>query len=332
MSASGLRHLRPTHLTAHPLGERHGRSDRPRRISIPDVVDRKYDRPLGSRDRTLDVMTSVDVSKEEAAPAWRWHDHIGTLLTVFSIAFVSIRLFSIAGYNRETAYALIQYASTTTVLLGTVVSALPIMLILGLFYGLAVTSHAIVNNRKVSPAAIIGILTAIIGAVFVAPIVFGVFFLAPALLVVSAVGIAALVRYVRKDKNQAASATSRTTTSRYRRLALRRRQSLRLLAISLSALSILWLFVFSLSSVPWMAPERLVFDGKDQPVTAYVLSDANDGMLVLLLDKPRRIEREPVAHIVNRQICQRTYDNFVDRYLAEPRAITGAFPHYPACP
>jgi hypothetical protein len=198
--------------------------------------------------------------------------HIGAL--VFggvSTILIALRLLSVAKANPETAYGILQATGTTNVIIGTVLSLIPSIaligascLVLSRIFAKSPNSPEL-GQPELGQAAELGVWTSICAlfliALFTIPFRYGV---VPAVAVV-----ALIVARICKEWIEDARKNKKKACRRFAKAAAGLLAGLVLLGVILSP--------------PWMPAERLTFS-KAKPVTGYVLDQSQSGLTVLAVD------------------------------------------------
>src|SRR5579859_1936597 len=218
--------------------------------------------------------------------------HIGALIFgAASTILVALRLLSVARFNPETAYGILQASGTATVLIGTVISLIPSIAIISasclalmqIFKGIraagpdpeagaAPEADPIINFAIWASIFILALI-----ALFTTPLRY-----APATVAVVVfipiVGI--LRRRILKHLNGAGGLVTATVAA--------------LLAASLVMTGVVF-------GPPWMPAERLTFNNA-QPVTGYILAQNSSGLTVMLI-RPRKIRYYGPNALTGQYVC-----------------------------
>jgi hypothetical protein len=213
----------------------------------------------GSGDR---VGTGSGAQGGTGSGGWANNLHIGAL--VFggvSTILIALRLLSVAKANPETAYGILQASGTTNVIIGTVLSLIPSIALIGA--SCLVLSRIFAKFSKspeLDQAAELGVWTSICAlfliALFTIPFRY---WEVPAAVVVALI----LARIFREWIEEAR----------------KRKAGRRIAKVAAGLIAGLFLLGVMLSP-PWMPAEQLTFT-KAKPVTGYVLDESQSGLTVL---------------------------------------------------
>lgn len=219
---------------------------------------------------------------------------IGTTLSAFLVAF---RIFSVAGYDPETAFGLLQAAGTGTVIFGTILSLLGWVPAYALLF-------ALINYDKIArqfslTTCLTLIVASFVLAIWISPVAF-------LIMMTAMIALETYTRFPTKEKKRLAAWPDRENpaqVARYNDFANRMRlQGSKKKGTISWALFVAFLVAFiTLNTTPWLPAEELRIRGDAPPVTAYVLSTAPN-FTAVLTGAPPRIEYIPTSSITNRAV------------------------------
>jgi hypothetical protein len=212
--------------------------------------------------------------------------HIGALIFgAASTILVALRLLSVARFNPETAYGILQASGTATVLMGTVISLIPSIAIIAalclalrqIFKGFGEDNPAPEYNPAVEFAiwASIFILTLI--ALLTTPLRYAI---AAAPVVVFILIVWKFRKPIHARRNRTAGKVTATVAA---------------------LLTALLLMLGVVLSPPWMPAERLTFNNA-QPVTGYILAQTSSGLTVMQI-KSREILYYGPSALTSQSMC-----------------------------
>jgi hypothetical protein len=243
---------------------------------------------------------------EEASTSTKpfWQEHLGILVSAALSIFVIFKVSAVAGWNPTTARGIVTENGTTNVLIGSTLASLPTLYV---FFFLAVLPRieARLELRKRSPVE-----RSAAGMLQTWPVTL-LLFIVPIYLVIAMFGflllsfVARIIVRKRKVEAKPENRVSRFEAN----------------AVLLSAL--VWSVFFSLSS-PWLATETITVAGRGE-ATGYVLGSDDRGVVVLL-DRPRRLERFDVSTIET-AFCER-HTSWINKTVLQ----FSSQPGYPKCP
>ena len=198
--------------------------------------------------------------------SWLRDLRIGTLsIGAASTVLVALRLLSVAQFNPETAYGILQANGTTSVVIGTVISLIPSIAIIAalcLISWLIYSEHDELSEGLVFALwTTMGVLVLI--ALITTPVRYILFLAGCTLLVLIVWAIKTWIKEIqKKTAGQIGS---------------------RVLALFVAAILVFGVVI----SPPWMPPEHLSFSHAP-PVTGYILTQSSDGVTVLQIS-PRKL-------------------------------------------
>jgi len=232
----------------------------------------------------------------------RLEDHLGLAIAAVGILLVALRLLAVAEFHTDTALAVLQISGTAEIAVGTLMTLLPLMAMLGL--GLLCITLLTFEGSRAWLAALIGAAVVVAIAVSFAsygPLIDGMY--------VAMVPVALVARWFLMRGTRPPALTSSSGP------AMRG-----LLVVA----AVILLVTVALGPSVWLPAETVMADGK--PYAGYVLASDSDGA-ALLLDGTRRVVH--VGPITRRVLCRppRRKD---ERSLAAAVGLEGR-PRYPVC-
>lgn len=261
-------------------------------------------------------------------PAWidEWKEHIPLLLGAASTFFVAIRILSIADFNSETAYGILQTGGAAAVVVGALLDLIGPISVGSFFVSIYVILSPDAKAKGDEWHAVRTFICALLGfvALFTAPIIMVVSF---SILAVS-LGVTRRIARKRSRKQIAEiiargdpDEISKSKSDRQKKISRGRRRNKHVTLFGAFWVA-LTVGLFAVSAPPWYPPEEIVV--KDaHPITAYVLSDSNNE-LALLDAQDRGIKYVDQSMVSSRQICNDestrglTYITFPDLISAQP--------------
>jgi hypothetical protein len=229
--------------------------------------------------------TATPAPDRTVLPDWVTKLKIGTLTAgAVSTVLVALRLLSVAKFNPETAYGILQSSGTSDILIGTVMSVLPSVAIIA-GSCLVLARIFLVPNHLKPPAefaawASIAILAGI--TLLTIPVRYGI------AVVLCAIAILIVWRNKAKIDMNAPLAG----------------KAGRFITRGVAFIFATILIIGIAATPPWMPEEHLTFNGATSPVavTGYVLTETADGMIILQA-KPRRIRYFAPHTLKSRFMC-----------------------------
>ena len=231
-----------------------------------------------------------------------WQDQLRTYFPLAIAAvptlFITIRLLTVAGYDPETAYGILQSTGTVAVVVGTTLSLIGSVVAFGavscfLLYRVLRSEG---NDSNTLPGLTVWAVAAILAitAICIAPVIW-----------VALAGILFIWGLIREFTRQS------------------------IVAVMMGALSAI--FIGAQFTAPWWPSERVDLR-HSKPITAYVLSVSGQDS-VILIAKPRKIEHINVNDIARRTYCEPhkslidyIYINSLVAFIVNPKG------NYPVCP
>jgi hypothetical protein len=208
--------------------------------------------------------------------SWNWEEHATLIIGGTSTFIVLLRLLSVTHFDPETAFAILQSVGTTTVIIGTLVASVWVLVA---FIGIAIMRYFM--HHELSPQY----RTAFDCAVFAGCVV--ILMTAPTAAILLIIIIVAMWVHVRRSY-MGTEVRSKPT-----------RVFIEFVLGTAIALTIL------VGAYPWMPLERISVSNQTKVHIGYVLR--TDGETVVLLnDKRRRIEYlARRGGMVDRELCNR---------------------------
>lgn len=242
---------------------------------------------------------------------WDWKEHLGLIIAGVSASLVVARLYGVAGFQIDTALAILQASGPANVVLGTAVSLAPLVLYYALAFVVVVISQIVISRRR--PTVVEIAITAAVGISAIAILPPSAFLAALCAVVLGGAIFAGEVYLERRRKRRpkrGAKPANEPAKSTDREGAASNTSTDAMRWLGHWPMSLRWmvgLFVGTLlpftvlGSTPWVPSEALELRGA-APRTGYVLGrDGND--LIVLTDEPRSVMRVPVSNIESRTIC-----------------------------
>jgi hypothetical protein len=204
---------------------------------------------------------------------WANSLHVGALIFGgVSTILIALRLLSVAKANPETAYGILQAGGTTNVIIGTVLSLIPSIALIGASY-LALgriwakfPDSKFPDSSKLTQAEELGIWTSICALFLIGVLTIPFrYWEVPAVVV-----LALILARIFRDRIERARKTRWG------------RRGVKVAAGLIAAAFLLGVVI----SPPWMPAERLTFTeaSKDTPVVGYVLDESQSGLTVLSIN------------------------------------------------
>lgn len=254
-----------------------------------------------------------------------WGDHLGLVVAAAGGVFVAARLLSVARFDVTTAATVLQVAGVGTVVAGTTLTLLPLVVVL-VAVGLAVVVYLDPTLLAAGPETTRTLLViAVAVALCVGGTVPGVLVLG----VVAALAVAARVRSRRAGPGRSAAPVDLRRAVADSRLV---RAELRVLATALVLTPLVL-------QRPWLPVEQVTLvDGR--VLVGYVLAE-QDGRLTLMEEPRRSVRHERLDRVDRRAICLPAEVSGLGRELGQltfagsllGRVLYGDdTPQYPACP
>lgn len=265
-----------------------------------------------------------------------WKEHIGLILGTVSALFVAIRILSLAQFNPETAYGILEAGGTAAVIIGALLSAVgQIALIISMICVITIIIRRSAKEVKYEAQLIfVGILFGLVSIV-TAP--FLLLCLAAATIGIG--WIRARSSYRRLDKrvaevvarNDPAELNSAREELEKTREDAQQRMKAASFQLMIGAAIVLGLF--TLTAPPWYPSEKLDVKGF-HPQTVYVLSEDQNEIAVLNANT-RQLEYFDVHLVESRELCSYGRSSVADallNYESLPGLFNSFGPQYTKCP
>jgi hypothetical protein len=276
-------------------------------------------------------LTKEDGANKEGAEEkpFSLKDHIPFLIASISAIFISIRILSIAHYNVETGFAILQYGGTAQVLLGAVISTIgqasPVLATV--CFGAIRMSGARLGALERSVITVLGVFFCVAS-----------FFLTTIPTLVFIVVVNVLIEIVGQRKGEKFDREIKEVIDRsdlteiqltMRKLERKRRRlqaSMKRFSLVIVVYSGILFGIIAVNTSPWMPTERLLFTNGRHTETVYILS-SSDSEYVFLDAATRKIEFASSGIVKNQAICA-TKSNFLNETIP---ALLSAGPDYASC-
>jgi len=236
--------------------------------------------------------------------SWNWEEHLTLIVGAGSTAIVMMRLLAVADFDPETAFAILQSVGTTTVVIGTLLASIWVVVA---FAGMAImryfVQHGINSWRR----------AAFDRAIFVGSIV--ILLTAPTAAALLVIIMAIMWMRVRRTCTEVGKESVKPAR-----------------AFGEFVLGIAIALVILLGAYPWIPLERISVSTQAKAHVGYVLR-ADSETIVVLDDKRRRIEYlERKGLTVSRELCNR-HSVLEAKLIDEPilSYILSSSPQYPRC-
>ena len=241
--------------------------------------------------------------------------HLGALVFgAGSTVLVALRLISVARFNPETAYGILQASGTGNVIIGTVISLIPSIAIIVALSLILV--RVLSRSPKTDPRAefarwMLVFLLALIGLLTI-PFKY-VVYVGPGILVFLGFIVAILIIKIRAKRKGPASKTGETDSSKTGETDSSKTgetdswlqrdwgwtgTAFAIFSALLIALTVMFGVVFS---PPWMPAERLTLNN-NQTVRGYVLAQTSDG-LTFMQANSRKITHYNPGVVIDQAFC-----------------------------
>jgi hypothetical protein len=248
-------------------------------------------------------------------PGWAsgWKENLGILLGVTSAVFVVIRTLSLAHFDPETAYGILQAGGAGAVIIGALLSSIGPLAIAA--SGLCILAATLSANKQDTRR----------GLEIFGSIVFGLIsiFTAPFLLLCICIVLLAgyiiqgktVINRIRRRMKEAEDEGSPDADARalsYVEEELRRQRGRKRNAFFRTmVLSAITLGLVSLAGPSWYPTERIDIKGR-APEAVYVLSDSNNEIAALNI-YTRQLEYFDEGLVTNRQLCESPQGSVADK-------------------
>lgn len=225
-------------------------------------------------------------------------DHLGLIVSAAALAFIALRILAVAGWNVDTATAIIQRGGAANVTLATVVSSLPLLVngLAGLAAGATARRIYLHEDLKSLLWAVVPLLVAALFFVSLA--------MTSAFLLLPLVGRLLRPREDRESTKGVDDAVKTVATA--------------------SFAAVTTVLVLAFATVPYLPLEELQLP--DEVRVGYVIGEDPDRIYFLTPGPATRIASTPRKHL-ERRLCQRDKSWYS---LTVTDLVNGQ--RYPACP
>lgn len=236
--------------------------------------------------------------------SWSWEEHITLVAGASSTVIVLMRLLAVAYFDPETAFGILQSAGTTTVIIGTLLASIWVIVA---FIGIAIMRyfmrHGLNSQRRATfDCAVFG------GGVVI-------LLTAPTAAALLLIGMVVSWVYIRR----AYMGIGKEGTKPAR-------------AFAEFVIGTLLALIILLGAYPWIPLERISISAEPQTHVGYVLR-ADSEVIVILEEKRRRIEYlDRKDRTVIRTLCNR--HDMIEATLIDEPILSYVFtssPQYPRC-
>jgi len=263
----------------------------------------------------------------ETSDLWnRWKEHIPLLIGAATTLFIGVRLLSVAGFDLETAYGILQEGGTAAIVIGAIIPLIGSIAVL--VCSLSVEFFFISDKAADRHYwAALAILTGIVSA-FVAPLI-NILLISPAIVLVSFLPLMARRRSKAAEK-VAASGDGDQIEQFKTKLDRQIAAGERFLKISgytqLAGIAVI-IALTAINSAPWLPAMRLTVNDS-QPFTAYILSSGSE--MGILLNNSRKVEYISSRDVTQEVLCSTGNDALFEPipWLLNPSNQA----RYPQCP
>lgn len=209
--------------------------------------------------------------------SWNWEEHITLIAGASSTVIVLMRLLAVAYFDPETAFAIMQSAGTTTVIIGTLLASIWVVVA---FIGMVTMRYFMLHGLNTQRRTMFDC------AVFGGSIV--ILLTAPTATVLLIIIMVAMWMYIRRSY-----------------MGIGRGESHPNRIVGEFALGTGIALIILLGAYPWIPLERINVSNETQPHVGYVLRADSDA-IVLLDDKRRRIDYlDRKDRTITRRLCNR---------------------------
>lgn len=257
-----------------------------------------------------------------------WVDHVPLIIGAATTLFVGISILSIAHFNYQTAYGILQAGGTAAVIVGAILSEIGFIAVFAtlLLVLLLTLFKAEIQNELQRMILLFlaimfgltGILTAQIG-----------FLVITAIVITMNVFFSGVMRIIRK---MIAKIKVRNDSEEMERPLVeqgeRTEKSSKQAWVSLTAFLALYCGLLIFTTSPWYPAQELIIKNQT-PETVYVLSTTDTEMAVLVAST-RQIEYYPISDVLEHQLCNQPDSSWGGDSL--PQLIIKLHPAYATCP
>jgi UPF0716 family protein affecting phage T7 exclusion len=239
---------------------------------------------------------------EQTLARIKWPEHLGLIVTTATFGVVVSRLLGFAGFDPQTASAIVSAGGATNVALAVALTSVPLV-------GMALTLPAAIAFGSVlyeeGAAWLTGRTYALLLGVFVALFLMPISFVVGGVLIVFAYGVARWWR----SRHPATQKSPRRSS----------------LGLRCALPAWLGIAVLTMSVQPYLPAEAFMPEG-GEPYQGYLIGHEPDGSLIVLTGEDSKIVRE--APMTQHDLCSGAERSWASVNL--PTAIKGQ--RYPNCP
>lgn len=218
------------------------------------------------------------------SPAWiaAIKDNLALIATALATLFIALRIFSVAAYNPQTAYGILQAQGTGTVIIGSLLSLVGLLPLFLTPLVLAAYDTIPAKMKDTYRTAYVGLLILLLLiAVFITPLL-GV------LVIIYVLALEAYLMVSRQRGEKVIQAARRQRSPeqqfeidrRTRELGLKIRKRRRGLSLGMVVTIVFTLFQATVGAVPWLPPTELTVKA-GRPVLGWVLAESHSFTTVL---------------------------------------------------
>lgn len=219
------------------------------------------------------VNTPLDPNTIDKTPRIDWTSQIGVAVSLIGAALIATKLLAVAGWDPNTAFAILDKSGTTDVLVGSILAIMPSLLtFIVIFSTQRIESFIATKNPAERGALRLLQMVALLFVSYIVPV-------AQFASVLTTILFYYLLKFFRTKKSKKGSGTPQA-----RKRKQKDDQSITRFEANTVATVLVTLSVFASLSTPWMPSEQ--YKGPDGKDTGYVLSD--DGSEAYVLNKAKR--------------------------------------------
>jgi MFS family permease len=241
---------------------------------------------------------------------WNWEDHLPLLVGASATIFIAIRLSSVASFEPETAYEILQANGTGTVVVGSIVSLLgPALIAITIICWQAYISTGKEHQHRQRRGRLLVALQLLVGfSLFLTPTV--VFVAIPVTVALALLETRLLRRWVGKQRGKYMTGSGEDRDEKARRVT---KESISLTSLAKKpsvVISVLLVALYVFFSTPWFPSERISIRGAERTETGYILSATGDDITMLIHTSTGNAVRHFDPHLVIKRIpCDHTADS-----------------------